>query len=169
MIKLIKEIKEGEEEEEKNKFKLVIKEINELFKSTDKQYKFITKIISKYYTIKEKCFWRKAYKSTRGGSNASILFSPRTSVKDYINKEYNIKMPLDYKIDKFYHSFTGIEIMYELHKFNSRNYSKKYDKNGKCIQHYYTNKQLKGFCKMNGLKGYNSMKKLQLLKALMSV
>ena len=45
----------------------------------------------------------------------------------------------------------------------------RYDKNGKCLCRRWTNNELKRRCKMNGIKGYSKMYKLELLKALMGV
>ena len=135
-------------------------EIKKLFNDADFRKAFIMKQIHKNYIIDDgRYFMYKERKDRAWWLTQGILFSPKTRIK---NGEicYNVKMPLEYKRRQL--EKCGIEIIHEIG-------SKKYDKNGKCVFKYHSNTELKEMCKMNKIKGYSKMKKLELISALMKI
>ena len=138
-------------------------EIKKLFNDADFRKAFIMKQIHKNYIIRGG--WWFMYKEGKcnvyGSRQPGILFSPKTRIE---NGEicYNVKMPLEYKRRQL--EKCGIEIIHE-----NEIGSKKYDKNGKCVFKYHSNTELKEMCKMNKIKGYSKMKKLELISALMKI
>ena len=142
---------------------LINQEIKELFNNELQRELFIKKQINKNYKIDNANSAIKFLTHRKSDGNSTtkvnVLFSTDTYIKNNDFK-FNIIMPLDYK-RKDYEKCV-IEILKEIG-------AKKYDKNGKCVFKYYTNKELKEFCKMNKIKGYTKMSKLEIIKALRNI
>ena len=142
---------------------LINQEIKELFNNELQRELFIKKQINKNYKIDNANSAIKFLTHRKSDGNSTtkvnVLFSTDTYIKNNDFK-FNIIMPLDYKRKDY--EKCGIEILKEIG-------AKKYDKNGKCVFKYYTNKELKEFCKMNKIKGYTKMSKLEIIKALRNI
>ena len=143
---------------------LINQEIEDIFNNDYSRKLFIKKQIYKNYKIERTyhcgmVWFTPKLEKFHSCSRVEVLFSPHTYMEENEFK-FNIKMPLDYtrSIDEK----CGIEILKEIG-------NKKYDKNGKCVVKFFTNKELKEFCKMNKIKGYTKMSKLEILKALRTI
>ena len=134
--------------------KEVLLEMKELFQSDDKKKELAYKCLNKLCTHKEgdSTFW---YKSDGWGKCTVYTIYGMF----YYEKQIVFNRP---RVIKNVYIKNGIEVLDEI-RFS------RYDKNGKCIKSYYTNKELKRRCKMNGIKGYSKLDKLGLCKALMSI
>lgn len=133
---------------------MIKKEIEELFSNENSRRLFSEKQINKNYGYENDYFFYKkspVAPLSFGISRAYVLFAPNTEVCNgeiIYNKDF--KNPLEYKREL--HEKCGIEI---------------YNKSVYDI--YYTTEKLKECCKMNKIKNYSKMNKLELTKTLMTI
>jgi hypothetical protein len=133
---------------------MIKKEIEELFNNENSRRLFSEKQINKNYRYENNYFLYKispVAPLTYSISSVYVLFAPNTKVCDgkiVYNKDF--KNPLDY--ERKLHEKSGIEI------FNESVYDM-----------FYTNEKLKECCKMNKIKNYSKMNKLELRKSLMNI
>jgi len=144
---------------------LINQEIKDIFNNDYSRKLFIKRQLKKNYRI-DSCsngyvYIKAKQKAGLPSSSVSVLFSPLVCMNQKKEFTFNIKMPLDYTRWGLREK-CGIEILREIG-------GKKYDKNGKCVVKFFTNKALKEFCKMNKIKGYTKMTKLELIKALRTI
>ena len=173
----------------------IMEELNGIFNDANKKQLFVDKIAKNYnidihrlYAFNHK--YIKDTKSTRVDILFCYIYITKRAVIKYSYNDDN--KPASYKSADKYEK-CGIEILKEVdntyyeddkvkrrrNKYpcdmrrivedNKYKNNIKYDKNKKCVQNYYTNQELKEKCKMNAIKGYSKMKKLQLIKSLMNI
>jgi hypothetical protein len=141
-----------------DKRKKVNQEIMGLFNDKSKRKLFIKKQIKKKYIwCREGGLIWKTGKLHIYMKRINVLFCPNLDARFWFNTYSisGIKMPLDY--ERKVKAKCGIEVLDEM------NYSHRSLYTRKRYERYNE------FCKMNKIKGYTKMKKLELCKALMSI